>query len=253
MNGRPAAGQAAAGGSWLGGLSAGGSLASDPAGPGGTAPSGLSAGGSLVAGTDAGAIGRRAVILALGGIGAGLAVSACTGGADPVQLASRVYEGDFRLIALAAAVENQAVNVYRAMRAALTDVRAPAFAALADACAGHHADHAATWNAILRAGRKPAVTGVPLAGRKPVMTAARSVATVAEAAALALRLETQAAQAYVSASGALTSATGVAAAASIAPVEAMHAAILRFILGEYPAPASFAGTSDAARLSNLMS
>lgn len=199
-----------------------------------------------------GAVGRRAVILALGGVGVGLAVSACSGSADPVQLVSRVYEGDFRLIALAAALENQAVNAYRAMRAALTNVRAPAFATLADACAGHHADHAAIWNAILRAGRKPSVTGVPLVGRRQVMTAARSVATVAEAAALALRLETQAEQTYVAASGSLTSTTGVAAAASIAPVEAMHAAMLRFIAGEYPVPASFAATSDAVRLSNLI-
>ena len=214
--------------------------------------SGRSASGRSVSGPEAGAVGRRAVILAIGGAGAGLAVSACSGAADPAHLVSRVYDGDFRMIALAAALENQAVSVYRALRTALAGVRGPAFASLADACAGHHADHAATWNAILGAGRKPAVTGVPLVGRRPVMTAARSVATVAEAAAFALRLEVQAQQTYVVAAGSMTSVTGVAAAASIAPVEAMHAAILRFIAGEYPVPASFAGTSDAARLSDLV-
>jgi hypothetical protein len=209
-------------------------------------------GGPVVGGPVAGAVGRRAVILALGGVGAGLAVSACSRAADPARLVSRVYDGDFRMIALAAALENQAVSVYRAMRAALAGVRAPAFTTLADACASHHADHAATWNAILLAGRKPAVTGVPLADRRSVLAAARSIATVGEAATLALRLEVQAQQTYVVASGSLTSATGVAAAASIAPVEAMHAAMLRFIAGEYPVPASFPATSDAARLSDLI-
>jgi hypothetical protein len=44
---------------------------------------------------------------------------------------------------------------------------------------------------------------------------------------------------------------GIATAASIAPVEAMHAAILQFVLGQYPVPDDFLGTSKAASPSLL--
>ncbi|HEV2633506.1 MAG TPA: ferritin-like domain-containing protein, partial [Actinocrinis sp.] len=59
-------------------------------------------------------------------------------------------------------------------------------------------------------------------------------------------LENQAAQTYLFAAGNVTSAGGIATAASIAPVEAMHAAILQFVLGEYPVPDTFLGTGKAA-------
>ena len=40
-------------------------------------------------------------------------------------------------------------------------------------------------------------------------------------------------------------------AATIQPVEAMHAAILSFVLGEYPVPASFIGIDMAVPPSAL--
>ncbi|MHB8451974.1 MAG: hypothetical protein ACYDAQ_16240 [Mycobacteriales bacterium] len=46
----------------------------------------------------------------------------------------------------------------------------------------------------------------------------------------------------------VSSAGGIATAASIAPVEAMHAAILHYVLGTYPVPASFLGTAMAVPL-----
>jgi ferritin-like protein len=58
-------------------------------------------------------------------------------------------------------------------------------------------------------------------------------------AALAFRLEDQAAQTFAAAAGQVTSSSALAAAASIAPVEAMHAAVLRLMLGEEPVPATF--------------
>jgi hypothetical protein len=39
--------------------------------------------------------------------------------------------------------------------------------------------------------------------------------------------------------GDISDAGGIVTAATIAPVEAMHAAILHFVLGEYPVPLSF--------------
>jgi hypothetical protein len=215
-----------------------------------------------VSAVSAAAVSRRAFVLGLG-VGTGLAVSACSSRAAPGSLAASAYTGDFRTMALAAALENQAVSAYLALSATGRDARrgrdsggpggwGPAFARLADACARQHAEHAATWNAILRAAHKPAVAGIPLADRFSLTDAARSATSLGDAIPIALRIEVQAAETYMVAVGRLSSPAGVAAAASIAPVEAMHAAILRFMASEYPVPASFLGTANAARTSELM-
>ena len=54
------------------------------------------------------------------------------------------------------------------------------------------------------------------------------------------------------AAGQLDSQAGLAAAANIAPVEAMHTASLRFLIGEYPTPSGFARTADAASPRELL-
>ncbi len=194
---------------------------------------------------------RRALILGAGGAGLGLALSACTGSSHS---AGSAYPGEFRMVALAAALENQAVSFYRALlaaaRAGKLGAPSPALTSLAQACVTQHAEHAESWNAVLRSGHKPVISGIPLVTHASVMTALRSASTAGAAVALAYRLESQAALTYVSAAGLLTSADGIAAAASIAPVEAMHAATLRFIGGEDPVPASFAG-AGAASLKDL--
>lgn len=201
---------------------------------------------------------RRAVLV---GLGAGLVAGGaggCSRRADPARAGAARYRGEYEAMARAAALENQAVSVYRALLAspagsgsASALAPAPAFARFAETCAREHAEHAATWNAILLAGHEPAVLGVSAGELSPAVRKARSAATVEEAVALALRVEMGAAQAYVHAVGSLSGApgaaeaarvarvAGVAAAASIAPVEAMHAAILRFMVGEYPIPLSF--------------
>lgn len=48
------------------------------------------------------------------------------------------------------------------------------------------------------------------------------------------------------AAGHVSSAGGIATAAYIAPVEAMHAAVLDFVLGNYPVPDTFLGTGKTA-------
>jgi hypothetical protein len=84
-----------------------------------------------------------------------------------------------------------------------------------------------------------------------VLSALGAVTTVGGLANLALDLENQAAETYLFAEGNVSSAGGIATAASIAPVESMHAAILLFILGEYPVPDTFLGTGKAASPSLL--
>ncbi len=189
---------------------------------------------------------RRALMIGVGGTGLGLALSACTGSSHSTGSA---YPGEFRMVALAAALENQAVSFYRALltaaRAGKLGAPSPALTSLAEACVSQHAEHAESWNAVLRSGHKPAISGIPLVTHASVMTALSSASTASAAVALAYRLESQAAQTYVAAAGVLTSADGIAAAASIAPVEAMHAAVLRFIGGQDPVPASFPGAKAA--------
>ncbi|MFJ9776533.1 ferritin-like domain-containing protein [Kitasatospora sp. NPDC101157] len=48
-----------------------------------------------------------------------------------------------------------------------------------------------------------------------------------------------AARTYLFATYNVTGPAGVATAAGIAPVEAMHAAILNYVLGQYPVPDDF--------------
>ena len=78
-----------------------------------------------------------------------------------------------------------------------------------------------------------------------------SAKSVGDVAKLALGLENQAAQTYLFAEFNVASPGGISTAASIAPVEAMHAAILQFVLGQYPVPDSFLGTTMAASPSQL--
>ena len=199
-----------------------------------------------------GAAGAGLVGTGLVGTGlAGLALGGCSGPATSTS----AYTGDFRTIALAAALENQAIEGYRALIAALRAGRlggpasgsalAPALVSLAEACLRQHIEHAGTWNAILRSGHRPAISGVPLAGHASVRRAIGSAATTTQAIEAAIGLESRAELTYVAAVGHLGSPAGLAAAASIAPVEAMHMAGLRFLAGEYPTPSAFAGTTGA--------
>lgn len=114
-----------------------------------------------------------------------------------------------------------------------------------------HADHAKAWNGVLTAANVPAITDVPLSNQAQVQSSLNSATTVGAVANLALGLEEQAAQTYLFAEGNVTNAGGIATAASIAPVESMHAAVLLFVLGEYPVPDAFLGTSKAASPSLL--
>ncbi|HZS22875.1 MAG TPA: ferritin-like domain-containing protein, partial [Pseudonocardiaceae bacterium] len=80
------------------------------------------------------------------------------------------------------------------------------------------------------------------------LTAAKSVPEVAK---FALNLENVAAQTYTAATANLSDNTAIMTAATIQPVETMHAAILNFILGEYPVPDTFIGISTALKPDSL--
>lgn len=194
---------------------------------------------------------RRAFAVGVTGLWVGLALDACSSPAPPSP-----YTGDLRTVALAAALENQAVSAYQAVDAALRAGKlgpaVPALAAFVHTAIAHHTQHAATWNAILRTARKPAVTGTPLAGNGQLMSTISGASDVAAVVSAVRHLETQAAQTYTAALENLKGVgPAVTAAATIAPVEAMHAAALGYVFSGQSAVADFLGTGGAVSVKAL--
>jgi hypothetical protein len=203
---------------------------------------------------------RRTFLLGAAGAVALGAATACssntgtptaTGSASGSATTASVYTGDLRVVAVAAALENLAVTAYKgaltmAGQGKLGKVP-PAVATFVQTAMKQHTDHAAAWNGVLAKAGKPTVTGAPLsitAAQVSMLNAARSVPDVAK---LALNLENAAAQTYTFATANVSDAGGIMTAATIQPVETMHAAILSFVLGEYPVPASFIGVDGAVK------
>ncbi|MDY0811390.1 ferritin-like domain-containing protein [Kitasatospora purpeofusca] len=220
--------------------------------------------------------GRRRFLLGAGGVAAAMTLAACSssgssgssgsGGSSgstgsgsgapapvpgsPSGSASGQYTGDLKVVALATALENQAVGAYRAAldaaKAGRLGTVPPAVASFITTAMGQHADHAKVWNSVLTGAGKPAITDVPLSNQPATLQALGAATDVATVARLALSLEDQAAQTYLFAAYSVTGPGGIATAASIAPVEAMHAAILNYVLGQYPVPDDFLPVDKAA-------
>ncbi|MFD7900776.1 ferritin-like domain-containing protein [Kitasatospora sp. NPDC059747] len=211
--------------------------------------------------------GRRRFLLGAGGVAAALTLAACSGSksvkdpapTSPAGSASAVsgspsasggYTGDLRVVALAVALENQAVGAYKAALdaagAGKLGTVPPAVATFVTTAMNQHADHAKAWNAVLTGAGLAAINDVPLSNQADTMAALGKAASVGDVAKLALELEDQAAQTYLFATYNVTGAAGIATAASIAPLEAMHAAIQNYVLGQYPVPDDFLPTDKAA-------
>lgn len=71
-------------------------------------------------------------------------------------------------------------------------------------------------------------------------------------AKLALVLENAAAATYLEAISVVSAPAGIKTAATIEPVELQHAAILNFVLGNYPVPDSFTKMDGARPLSDVI-
>jgi len=209
---------------------------------------------------------RRRFLMGAGVIAGGVALAACgssskssgsattttggasstTGGGNPTGLT-----GDLAVVALAASLENLAVQTYQgcisAAQAGKLGTVPPAVVTFAQTAMSHHKDHAAAWNAVLTGANKTPVSGVDLTVKTGVVDPAfAQVKDVAGLAKLALDLENVAGSTYLAAIGGITSPAGIKTAASIEPVELQHAAILNFVLGNYPVPDAFTKT-DCAR------
>ena len=111
---------------------------------------------------------------------------------------------------------------------------------------GHHQAALDQWNRALAIGGKPQVRD-PDAGLQPTVDAAfAEISDVVGVAELALMLEQIASATYLAAIPTLKSPEAIGLAASIQPVDMQHAAVLHFVLGEYPVPDVFATVDKAA-------
>ena len=173
---------------------------------------------------------------------------------SPTSAASAgTYVGDAKVVAMAAALENLATLAYatglkEAAAGKLGRVPA-AVGTFATTAMAQHQDHANGWNAFLSRNNLATITGTPLTITTPLVAELGMVKNVAALARFALKLENLAVATYIGAAEDVSDKAGIATAASIAPVEAQHAAILRFVLGEYPVtattPTSNGGTTAA--------
>jgi hypothetical protein len=215
---------------------------------------------------------RRSFLLGAGGVAVvgGLAACSSSGGSKPGASSggssatgastagssgASKYTGDLKVVALAAALENLAIAAYagalKAAGAGTLGTVPPAVATFVTTAMAQHKDHAAAWNGVLQGAGLAPVTTPALkitAGQVAMLNAAKSVTDVAR---LALNLENAAAETYTFATGNVSSSAGIMTAATIQPVEAMHAAILSFVLGQYPVPTSFIGIDKAVTPDNL--
>jgi hypothetical protein len=161
---------------------------------------------------------------------------------------------DVEIAALAASLENLAVATYSS---ALSAAKAGKLGAVPSAVATfvttarkQHADHSAAWNALVSSAGYDKITAPNAALAKTVDAAFAKVTDVPGVAKLALTLEDAAAATYLEAIGVVTGTRAIATAATIQPVEMQHAAILHFVLGQYPVPLAFATTAGAATLAD---
>ncbi len=218
---------------------------------------------------------RRQILAGAAVIGAGLVAAACgtdsndsksttpnstgatTGGsATPDTTAPETTAAagdgsvDLKVAALAAGLEVLAVGTYKA---ALDAAGAGSLGEVPDAVGefvtvamAQHQEHLDAWNKVLSGAGVAEVTE-PDATLKPTVDAEfAKVTDVAGAAKLALLLEQIASATYLNAQNVLTDKDAIMLAGSIQIIDAQHASILLYALGEYPVPDVFAKVDLAA-------
>jgi hypothetical protein len=202
-------------------------------------------------------VNRRTFVMGLGAtLGTGAVLAAC-GTSKPATKKTTLPAStlsDLHVAALAASLENLGVYAYTAGIKAATAGKIgtvpTAVVVFAQTARAQHEQHGAAWNAILASVKEPKVTVTD-----PVLTPVvnkdfAKVTNYADLAKLALEIEEIAAETYLSAIGALHEAAAIKTAATIEPVEMQHAAILNFVLGNYPVPNAFEPTNLARPLSD---
>ena len=197
-------------------------------------------------GVSATAVGAALFVTACGddgdtGSGSGTTSAPDSGGSTTTTGSA---EGDAAIATLAAGLEVLAVGTYKAALDAATAGKLgevpPAVAEFVTTAMAHHEEHLDAWNGVLESAGAEAVTE-PNATLKPTVDAEfAKVKDVVGAAKLALMLEQIAAATYLSAIPAIEDPDAITLAGGIQLIDMQHAAVLNFVLGEYPVPDVFA-------------
>ena len=169
--------------------------------------------------------------------GAGVLVAgACSGGGG-------AGDADLDFAADAAALERLAVDHFTGTGRLLTDGKLgalvpQALAALVAGAVGQHRQAHDAWNKILTGAGRAEVTAPPAKAQEALNAAGLQVTDVLAAAALALRLEDYAGQAYQRALPTLVRPETVMLAAQVNVVGHQRQAVLRYLLGRDPVAAA---------------
>lgn len=212
---------------------------------------------------------RRGFLVGSGAVVGGLVLAACGGGNNKKSTTttsmstptssgsstssstgtgtSKALTGDAEVAGTAASLENLAVAAYtmgiQAATAGKLGTVPPAVVTFAETAKSQHSQHADAFNAVVSAAGQPKVTKPDPVVLPTVTTAFNGVHDVTGLAMLALELEEVAANTYENDLGMnLSSSRLIGALSTIQPVERMHAAILHFVLGQYPVPETFQAT-----------
>lgn len=212
---------------------------------------------------------RRKVLLGGGAAALGLVATACGTDEDPFVLedppdpdltvpapeepsegGQASGGGDVATAQLAAGLEVLAVNTYQG---ALDAAGKGALGAVPDAVAtfattamAHHEAHLQRWNDLLTSLGEQAVTEPLPALAGPVNEMFAKVTDVAGVARLALLLEDTAAATYFEAIPTIQNSQALELATTIQPIDMQHAAVLHYVMGEYPVPDTFADADASA-------
>lgn len=201
---------------------------------------------------------RRHLLLG-GGAGALAVVAAGCGGDDDGggeeaggaagEAAAPDTSGDVVVARRAAGVEVAAAAAYGAALESAADgaigTVPPAVEEFLTVAVEHHQAHLRAWNDLIFAVGEEEVTEAPADLQELVDDELADVSDVEGVARLGLRLEEMAAATYLAAIPELVDTTAITLAATIQTIDMQHAAVLRFVLGEYPVPETFASTEEA--------
>lgn len=213
---------------------------------------------------------RRRVLLGGGAAALGLVAAACGTEDDPFVLQDPPDDdlipppaegegggeepappsGDIATAQLAAGLEVLAVNTYQAALDAAGDGSLPnvpdAVATFITTALGHHVAARDAWNDLLTSLGEVEVTDPPPELAATINNAFADAGDVVAVAELALVLEQTAADTYFEAIPTIENAQALELAATIQPIDMQHAAILHYVLGQYPVPETFASAQNSA-------
>lgn len=194
-----------------------------------------------------GAVAAGAVLVACGSDDDDDATTTTEDGGDETTSSTEGEDagGDAAIATFAAGLELLAAQTYTAaLDAATSGALGEVPPAVADFATVVQAHHQAYSDALAEAagGITPEV---PADIKSTVDAAFAEVTDVEGLARLALSLENQAAATYLDVLPKLESTAAIDLVGSILPIERRHAAILHFVLGEYPVPDVFATTDES--------